>query len=329
MKFDPEKHHRRSIRLKSHDYAGGGEYFVTICAHRDWVAQEKGAPFHLPGMREIIAAAWAESVGAGLVPAPYKAAHEEGTHEEGTHEEVRHEACPYAIMPDHFHGVVVLPPGPALGDVIGAFKSRVVHAVVQGVKRGKFPPFPGKIWHRNYYEKIVRSEKERASIAKYIALNPVRLIFAGTHKGCPYRAFGNPALLELKKAGVLASGPAEKTIQGVPELNPGWAWVSGFHSAQEEQVFRQSDAPCIMIPAVRAESVGLTSAQMDRLNAGELLVLCPFEEVRTTRANALARNRLIAGWCERLWIPAVRPGGALEKLEQEFAARLIRPRFRL
>jgi putative transposase len=31
MRFDPDKHHRRSIRLKGHDYAQPGAYFVTIC----------------------------------------------------------------------------------------------------------------------------------------------------------------------------------------------------------------------------------------------------------------------------------------------------------
>lgn len=31
--YDPEKHHRRSIRLKGHDYASPGAYFVTICTH--------------------------------------------------------------------------------------------------------------------------------------------------------------------------------------------------------------------------------------------------------------------------------------------------------
>ena len=31
MRFDPEKHHRRSIRLPEYDYAGPGAYFVTIC----------------------------------------------------------------------------------------------------------------------------------------------------------------------------------------------------------------------------------------------------------------------------------------------------------
>jgi putative transposase len=31
MRYDPAKHHRRSIRLKGYDYASPGAYFVTIC----------------------------------------------------------------------------------------------------------------------------------------------------------------------------------------------------------------------------------------------------------------------------------------------------------
>ncbi|MEM2174632.1 MAG: transposase, partial [Candidatus Micrarchaeia archaeon] len=31
MKFNPEKYHRRSIRLKGYDYSQPGAYFITIC----------------------------------------------------------------------------------------------------------------------------------------------------------------------------------------------------------------------------------------------------------------------------------------------------------
>lgn len=34
MKFDPQLHHRRSIRLKGYDYTQAGAYFVTLCAWR-------------------------------------------------------------------------------------------------------------------------------------------------------------------------------------------------------------------------------------------------------------------------------------------------------
>ena len=31
MTYDPNQHHRRSIRLRGYDYAQPGAYFVTIC----------------------------------------------------------------------------------------------------------------------------------------------------------------------------------------------------------------------------------------------------------------------------------------------------------
>jgi len=33
MPYDPQKHHRRSIRLDGYDYRSDGMYFVTICVH--------------------------------------------------------------------------------------------------------------------------------------------------------------------------------------------------------------------------------------------------------------------------------------------------------
>ena len=34
MKYNPNKHHRQSIRLKNFDYASAGVYFITICSHQ-------------------------------------------------------------------------------------------------------------------------------------------------------------------------------------------------------------------------------------------------------------------------------------------------------
>ena len=31
MPYDPQKHHRRSIRLKGYDYTQPGAYYVTLC----------------------------------------------------------------------------------------------------------------------------------------------------------------------------------------------------------------------------------------------------------------------------------------------------------
>jgi REP element-mobilizing transposase RayT len=34
-------------------------------------------------------------------------------------------------------------------------------------------PIPGKLWQRNYYERIVRDEEEWQRISDYIAANPL------------------------------------------------------------------------------------------------------------------------------------------------------------
>ena len=34
MRFDPQKHHRRSIRIKEYDYTQPGGYFVTIVTYQ-------------------------------------------------------------------------------------------------------------------------------------------------------------------------------------------------------------------------------------------------------------------------------------------------------
>ena len=62
-KYNPDLHHppssklrrtgRRSIRLKGHDYAGDGLYFVTLCAHR-----EAGDIFSGEEARAIVEACW-------------------------------------------------------------------------------------------------------------------------------------------------------------------------------------------------------------------------------------------------------------------------------
>ena len=31
FQFNPQRHHRRSIRLKGYDYSKEGYYFITIC----------------------------------------------------------------------------------------------------------------------------------------------------------------------------------------------------------------------------------------------------------------------------------------------------------
>ena len=41
------------------------------------------------------------------------------------------------------------------------------------VKKGELPPFNKRIWQRNYYEHIIRDEKDYNRITEYIINNPI------------------------------------------------------------------------------------------------------------------------------------------------------------
>ena len=95
MSYDPALHHRRSIRLKGHDYAGGGVYFITICAHRELVAATGGKPFGVSGATQV---------------SPVRALIEERMR-------ITAEKVPqmswgeWVIMPDHFHALIRMQKG--------------------------------------------------------------------------------------------------------------------------------------------------------------------------------------------------------------------------
>lgn len=62
----------------------------------------------------------------------------------------------------------------SLGRIIQAFKSITTHEYTINVKQNGWKPFPGKLWHRNYWEHIVRDENELNRIRQYIQNNPVK-----------------------------------------------------------------------------------------------------------------------------------------------------------
>lgn len=294
--YDPAKHHRQSIRLKGHDYAGGGVYFVTICAHRD-----AGNIFADESAKEILSRIWEEILleGAGLVSAHG--------------EKGRHEASPYVIMPDHFHGLLPVRKGEkALGDFIGAFKSRTTLEYIRGVKEGKFPPFKGKIWHRNYYEMIVRSAEAEEKIAQYIQMNPWRCVQQFSNG---LRGMGNPALWNLPKTGVLCSrnAPPPESIPAAP------AYLGGFHSPMEKQIFErllEHKRPLIWCPAWGLERAAADPAVRHALEENRMLVL-EMSDVSGNLVAAEARNRFVIQQADTLWTPHVNPGGMLDRLLKE------------
>ena len=184
MHYDPETHHRRSIRLKDYDYSKAGAYFVTICTwNKECILGEiDDEKMKLNEYGEIVFEEWYRS------------------------SEIRKEIGmdAFVIMPNHIHGIVIIndtiteqynvgangcspienenmvhvevngrPPlrmkSKSISSFIAGFKSSVTKRINQIRNTPGFP-----VWQRNYYEHIIRNEKELNAIREYIMYNPLR-----------------------------------------------------------------------------------------------------------------------------------------------------------
>ena len=54
------------------------------------------------------------------------------------------------------------------------FKTMTTNEYMRRVRQGHWPPFPGKLWQRNYYERVIRNDVELNAVRQYIASNPAK-----------------------------------------------------------------------------------------------------------------------------------------------------------
>ena len=168
--YNPDIHHRRSTRLKGYDYSQAGAYFITI------VTQGRVCLFGDVIDGEMLlndAGEMAREVWDGM-PDRFPSV----------------EMDEFVVMPNHVHGVIFIHQphtptvgaslvgaqnvGPALGDMVGAYKSLTTVAYGKGVREMDWPPFHKRLWQRDYYERIIRNESEIALAREYIANNPMK-----------------------------------------------------------------------------------------------------------------------------------------------------------
>lgn len=192
-RFDPKKHHRRSIRLKGYDYSKPGAYFVTIVAwQRECLFGEiHDGEMQLNQYGEIVQTWWDE------IPKHFPNV----------------ETISFVIMPNHIHGIILITDKRSTVPVPDNQNNEIGRGVVstpkkETQKRGEIPAQPGggtplraptlgqvvayfkyqstkemnalddtgtitKFWQRNYYERVIRNEKEMAKIWDYIETNPI------------------------------------------------------------------------------------------------------------------------------------------------------------
>jgi len=178
MAFNPDIHHRRSIRLKEYDYSQAGAYFVTLCVYdRECLfGTIVDGDMQMKEFGYIVAAEWIRTaeLRSGI------------------------ELAEYVVMPNHFHGIVVItnesdnrrgtacralgaesgmveqfgkPVAGSLSTITRSFKAAVTRRI------NAYRDTPGmQVWQRNYHEHIIRNDADYTRIAEYVAYNPQRWV---------------------------------------------------------------------------------------------------------------------------------------------------------
>ncbi len=59
-----------------------------------------------------------------------------------------------------------------MGEIVGWFKTMTTNEYIRGIQKFGWSPFHGRLWQQNYYDHIIRDEKDLTAIRKYIAENP-------------------------------------------------------------------------------------------------------------------------------------------------------------
>lgn len=295
---------RQSIRKKGWDYATPGWYFVTANTH------SRAALFGTVVNGRMVLSEYGRVAGEcwRAIPEHFLQAATDA----------------FVVMPNHVHGLVRLRTGgqlPAhtLGDVVGAYKAAVSRTI--GRTGGQLP---APLWHRNYWDVIVRDEQALANIRRYIALNPQNY-HAVMRVAEPF-CLGNRALLDLPKVGFLASrGKAD--LPGKIPLGAAEAIISGFLSPMERGVFRAGlkyHRPMIWVKpwglTEGADSPPVAAAIQD----GRLLIVSPFDDAvaAPSTRRAVWCNEYVLAHCERLVVGYLNPDGMLACVLSEAAPEL-------
>ncbi len=171
MAYDPDRHHRRSIRLRDFDYAAAGAFVVTLCTQGRLcvLGRIEDGEMLLSPFGRIVEEEWLQTP----VVRPNV------------------DLDAFVVMPNHVHGIIVLLNHPGNSDA-GMATTRATHRVAPtGPPRGSIGAIIGQIkavttkrvnalratsgaslWQRNYYEHVIRDDRDLARIRDYIAANP-------------------------------------------------------------------------------------------------------------------------------------------------------------
>ena len=188
-----ELRNRKSIRLKQYDYSSQGMYFITICVkNRECILSKINCKQGV-GVDDHVDPIKLQTCG--------KIVQEKIKNINYAYENVM--VNQYVIMPNHVHMIIsikskgTLQCAPtfekfgtstsnSIPEIIRAIKGRVTRELNKKYNKDI------KLWQRNYYEHVVRNEKELQVTMEYIEYNPFNwktdpLNNVGAHCNVPKR----------------------------------------------------------------------------------------------------------------------------------------------
>jgi len=190
MKYNPELHHRRSIRLNGYDYSRAGAYFVTVCTQN----------------RECL---FGEIVNGEMVLNDAGRMAKQCWHDIPSHfSHVKLDE--FVVMPNHVHGILCVADAPVGAKNFSPLQSgqrprgttKTIGSIIRGFKIGVTKWMRQNtefynIWQRNYYEHIIRlsacghaqagNENELNRIREYIINNPMKWEFDREYSGVGHK----------------------------------------------------------------------------------------------------------------------------------------------
>ncbi len=201
MTYNPKIHNRQSIRLKGYDYSQSGLYFITICcqnnAHMfgriingEMILNDAGKmiekwyyelqnkypdkrchemvvmPNHFHCILENMDIDSSDTHGRTSPRGRPRGCSEIETGLFDSHETIEKmfDVPPYGPNNKKYQS--------PLGDAIGWFKTMTTNEYIRGVKTLGWKRFDKKLWHWNYFDRIIRNQYAYNNITRYIKNNP-------------------------------------------------------------------------------------------------------------------------------------------------------------
>lgn len=154
---------RRTIRLPHYDYGSPGAYFVTIAVkdRSNLLGRLEANAIILSKAGQIAKECWEQ------IPDHFSQA----------------ELDAFIVMPDHLHGIVWVKDVGASQDNVGARHASPLSKRPRGAAKGSLGAIIGSyksavsrklgeaIWQRNYYERVIRDDRELEEARNYIVFN--------------------------------------------------------------------------------------------------------------------------------------------------------------